>query len=200
ADDPATAGRRDPRQRPFDRQWLRGEPDPVVAARGGRLHGAIVGRYPATRPIDSFGTDGARRIRPRCSVHSPPMSAGSPEDDGELVARVVAQAGPSVLGITVAASNGSGSKRASAVCIGRGQALTTADAVDGAGAITISTVDGRTQRATVVGVDPATDIALLGFEGLTVTRIQVGSAGSLQVGRQVISVGVGRIDQHWVST
>jgi putative serine protease PepD len=122
-------------------------------------------------------------------------------DNAELVARVVAQAGPSVLGLTVAGTNGSGSKRASAVCISKGVALTSADVVGSGGPITISTVgDGRAVKATLIGVDPVTDLALLRFTGLTVPAIQVGSADALQVGRQAISVGVGRVDQHWVST
>ncbi len=122
-------------------------------------------------------------------------------DNAELVARVVAQAGPSVLGVTVAGINGNGPKRASAVCISKGQALTSADVVDGGGTVAISTIDGRrAQKATVVGVDPVTDLALVRFDGLTVPPIQIGSADALQVGRQVISVGVGRVDQHWVST
>jgi S1-C subfamily serine protease len=121
-------------------------------------------------------------------------------DNAELVARVVAQAGPSVLGLTVAGTNASGSKRASAVCISKGVALTSADVVGSGGSITISTVDGRAGKGTLIGIDPVTDLALVRFNGLTVPAIQVGSADALQVGRQVISVGVGRVDQHWVST
>jgi putative serine protease PepD len=121
-------------------------------------------------------------------------------DTAEIVARVVAQAGPSVLGVSVTAGTGKGSKRASAVCIGKGRALTTADVVDGGGTVTVSTVDGRSAKATVVGVDPLTDLALVKFDQLTVPEIQIGSADALQTGRQVISVGMGRVDQHWVST
>ena len=189
---------------PLDRLWVhpaelgaRMRHTLPTSRRGGRewFVGVLAGAIGAMVTVGALAAFGAFDNSPSGTTAKERRA-----DDAELVARVVAQAGPSVLGITVAASNGSGSKRASAVCIGRGQALTSADAVDGAGAVTISTVDGRTQRATVVGVDPATDVALLRFEGLTVTPIRVGSADSLQVGRQVISVGVGRIDQHWVST
>lgn len=118
-------------------------------------------------------------------------------DNAELVARVVAQAGPSVVGIAL--TTATGTRRASGVAIGDGRILTSSDAVEGTGTLTVTTVDGRQASARVAGADPATDLALVRVDQLTLPAARFGSADSLQVGRQVIAVGVG-LDQHWVST
>lgn len=118
-------------------------------------------------------------------------------DNAELVARVVAQAGPSIVGVTLTTM--AGTRRASGVAIGDGRILTSSDVVDGVGTLTVTTVDGRSAPARVAGTDPATDLALVRVDALALPAARFGSADSLQVGRQVIAVGVG-LDQHWVST
>jgi S1-C subfamily serine protease len=181
---PAELGARMRHARPIQtragREWLVG------------LFAGVVGAVVAVGVLAAFGAFD------RTSGNAPTAKERK-ADNAELVARVVAQAGPSVLGVSVAGAAGTSSKRASAVAISKGVALTSADVVTGGGTITISTVDGRAATAAVAGVDPVTDLALVRFE-LTVPVIQIGSADALQVGRQVISVGVGRVDQHWVST
>jgi putative serine protease PepD len=188
---------------PMDRLWVhpaelgarmrRSEP----ASRGGGrvwLVGVVAGAVGAIVTVTVLAVFGA-------FDHSTTTGSAARDrlaDDAELVARVVAQAGPSVVGVTVAAADGV--RHASAVCIGNGQAITSADVLDGGGGITVTTVDGRSRPATVAGLDPATDLAVVRFENLTVPPAKLGSADALQVGRQVIAVGVGRVDQHWVST
>ncbi|MBV8950068.1 MAG: trypsin-like peptidase domain-containing protein [Actinobacteria bacterium] len=189
---------------PMDRLWVhpaelgaRMRNARSIPTRAGRewIVGLVAGAMGALVTVGSLAVFGA--------FDRTTVSAASAKerraDNAELVARVVAQAGPSVLGVTVNAAS-TGYRRASAVCIGKGLAITSADVLDGGGAITISTVDGRSTNASVAGVDPVTDLALLRFSDLTVPAIQMGSADALQIGRQVISVGVGRVDQHWVST
>lgn len=169
-----------------------------LPARAGRewLVGLVAGAVGAMVTVGTLAAFGGLDRTTRITQTAKERRA----DNAELVARVVAQAGPSVLGVTVAGATGTGSRRASAVCIEKGLALTSADVLDGGGSVQISTVDGRATDASIVGTDPVTDLALLRFADLTVPAIQMGSADSLQVGRQVISVGVGRVDQHWVST
>lgn len=192
---------------PMDRLWVHPaelgarmrHARPIATRDGGRqwLVGVVAGAMGAIVTVGVLAVFGAFDRTTVTTQTAKERKA----DNAELVARVVAQAGPSVLGMTVATLDGGGLRRASAVCIGKGQALTSADAVEGGGTVTIATIDGRrAQKATVVGIDPVTDLALVRFEGITVPAIQIGSADALQVGRQVISVGVGRVDQHWVST
>ncbi len=60
-----------------------------------------------------------------------------------------------------------------------------------AGAKTLVTfADGRTAPFTVVGTDPATDIAVVRAEGVSgLTPIALGSSASLRVGQDVVAVG-----------
>src|SRR5689334_22326814 len=98
-------------------------------------------------------------------------------DNAELVARVVAQAGPSVVGIALTTAGGT--RRASGVAIGDGRIITSSDAVDGVGTITVTTVDGRQAPARVAGADPATDLALVRVDQLALPAARFGSADSL---------------------
>ncbi|HEY7136827.1 MAG TPA: trypsin-like peptidase domain-containing protein [Acidimicrobiia bacterium] len=188
---------------PMDRLWVhpaelgaRMRRTAPVARGGGRvwLVGTVAGAVGAIVTVTVLAAFGA--FDP-----STPTSSASRDrlaDDAELVAQVVAQAGPSVVGVTVAAAGGA--RHASAVCIGNGEAITSADVLDGGGPVTVTTVDGRSRPATVAGRDLATDLAVVRFDDLTIPPAKLGSADALQVGRQVIAVGVGGIDQHWVST
>lgn len=188
---------------PLDRLWIHPAElgsrarAPRVSPRGSGREWAIalvagaVGALVTVTTLAAFGTfDG----------HDASQAETTREqraDNAELVARVVAQAGPSVVGIALTTAGGT--RRASGVAIGDGRIITSSDAVDGVGTITVTTVDGRQAPARVAGADPATDLALVRVDQLALPAARFGSADSLQVGRQVIAVGVG-LDQHWVST
>ncbi len=188
---------------PLDRLWIHpAELGPRTrstrpASRGGGREWAIafvagaVGALVTVTTLAAFGA---------FDHHDSSLAESTREqraDNAELVARVVAQAGPSVVG--VALTSASGTRRSSGVAIGGGRVLTSSDAVDGSGTITVTTVDGRSATGQLAGTDPATDLALVRVDQLPLPAARFGSADSLQVGRQVIAVGVG-LDQHWVST
>src|SRR5262245_6780905 len=56
-------------------------------------------------------------------------------------------------------------------------------------ALTVETKDGRTLEATVVGVDSASDLALLKIAPGTLTPLQWGDSGTVRVGQQVWAIG-----------
>ena len=74
-----------------------------------------------------------------------------------------------------------------------GEILTNNHVVAGAGddgSISVSFNDGTTKKATVVGTDPLTDIAVIKAEGVDdLTPASLGKSGDLKVGQTVVAVG-----------
>jgi len=75
----------------------------------------------------------------------------------------------------------------------RGDILTNNHVIDGAttGSITVQFADKKTVKATVVGKDPSTDLALLKVdpEGLDLRPLPLGSSKDVQVGDPTIAIG-----------
>jgi S1-C subfamily serine protease len=55
--------------------------------------------------------------------------------------------------------------------------------------ITVTLSDGRTARATVVGADPQTDLAIIQIDEEGLSPAELGSLGSLPVGAEVVAMG-----------
>lgn len=69
-----------------------------------------------------------------------------------------------------------------------GHLLTTADAVDGADAIAVTFNDGRSAFAQLVGVDRATDLAVLKVDRNDLPSAVLGQVGGLKLGEPAIAV------------
>jgi putative serine protease PepD len=66
---------------------------------------------------------------------------------------------------------------------------------------TVKLQDGRTAAFTLVGKDPATDIAVVRVEGLSgLTPMKIGSSANLRVGQRVVAVGAPLGLQNTVTT
>jgi putative serine protease PepD len=74
---------------------------------------------------------------------------------------------------------------------GKGHIVTAAHVVDGASSITVTFQDGTTRKATLLGKDNATDVAVLSVDasGLTLHPLALGSSASLNVGDPVAAIG-----------
>jgi S1-C subfamily serine protease len=72
-----------------------------------------------------------------------------------------------------------------------GDILTNNHVIDGASKVTVQFADKHTVKATVVGRDPSTDLALLRVngEGLDLTPLPLGSSKDVQVGDPTIAIG-----------
>ncbi len=71
-----------------------------------------------------------------------------------------------------------------------GYILTNHHVIDGADRVTVTLSDGRALRATVVGADPAIDVALLHVVSDTpLTSVPIGQSGALRVGEWVCAIG-----------
>jgi serine protease Do len=106
------------------------------------------------------------------------------------VVSITTETGPSALfhrgrHVSQDSSDGSG-----VVIDQRGIVLTNAHVVERTSRITITLADGRSAEASVLGVAPSLDLAVLaiaGIEGLT--AVEVGSSEDLMLGETVIAIG-----------
>jgi len=73
----------------------------------------------------------------------------------------------------------------------QGHIVTAAHVVDGATSVTVKLEDGTTRKATVLGKDDATDVAVIKIDasGLTLHPLTLGSSASLDVGADVAAIG-----------
>jgi len=99
---------------------------------------------------------------------------------------------PSVVKVNVSGSSGAGS--GSGIILSEdGKILTNNHVVAGAGdngTITVNFNDGTTKRATVIGTDPVTDVAVIQAEGASdLTPASLGKSSSLKVGQAVVAIG-----------
>ena len=99
---------------------------------------------------------------------------------------------PSVVKVNVSGQQGSGT--GSGIVLSKdGEILTNNHVVAGAGdgsSLSVSFNDGTTKKATVVGTDPLTDIAVIKVEDVDdLTPASLGKSGELKVGQAVVAVG-----------
>ena len=99
---------------------------------------------------------------------------------------------PSVVKVNVSGQSGSGT--GSGVVLSKdGEVLTNNHVVSGAGdgsSLSVSFNDGTTKKASVVGTDPLTDIAVIKVEDPSdLTPAAIGKSGELKVGQAVVAVG-----------
>jgi len=141
------------------------------------------------------GTSGAAASAaavPAASAAAPRLTTVA--TSGGLAVEQVAQAAlPSVVSLTVV-SGQSGDTGSGVVLSTDGMILTNnhviAAAASGTGAITASFSDGTTAKATIVGRDPVTDLAVVRVTGKTgLTAAAVGRSADVAVGQQVVAVG-----------
>jgi putative serine protease PepD len=146
----------------------------LLLAGGGGAAGAAI-----THSMDSSNTVS--------NSSSPTVVSNAPIVDRSSLASIAAAVSPSVVSITTANAEGSG-----VVLSADGYILTNnhvaATAQNGQAQITFNS--GKTVKATVVGTDPKTDLAVLkadGVSGLPVAKF--GDSSALQVGDTVLAIG-----------
>src|SRR5256714_8954711 len=106
------------------------------------------------------------------------------------VVSVVDAVGPSVVSIGVNTDTRRGEGRGSGVVISSdGYVLTNSHVIHGATAITASLTDGRRFPASVLGDDPATDLALIRVEAPALPTARLRQSARLRVGQLVIAIG-----------
>jgi S1-C subfamily serine protease len=124
-----------------------------------------------------------------------PAKAGEPPDVELLdaysraVIRVVDLVGPAVVAVARRRGLESGGVGSGAVISAEGYALTNSHVVGGQRRVVVTTHDGDTLDASVVGDDPATDLALLRMAARDLPSAGLGESANLRVGQLVVAVG-----------
>lgn len=115
----------------------------------------------------------------------PPDGEDAPLDAySRAVMGVVARVSPAVVGVSRGRGTGSGF-----FFTPDGYVLTCAHVVDGAREVKISSADGSTQSAVVLGSDPHTDLAVVRAAGEGIAPAELGRSSALQVGQLVVAIG-----------
>ncbi|KUJ65325.1 hypothetical protein ACZ90_49185 [Streptomyces albus subsp. albus] len=108
---------------------------------------------------------------------------------GGSVAAVAKAVSPSI--VEIQADTAGGRSTGSGVVItGDGEIVTNNHVIAGADSIEVRFSDGTRKSASVVGTDPAKDLALIKVRGASGLKTAVlGDSGSVQVGDQVVAIG-----------
>jgi putative serine protease PepD len=109
----------------------------------------------------------------------------APNLDRSSVGGVAEAVLPSVVDISTGEAEGSG-----VIMTSDGQIVTNNHVVQGASQLTVTFSNGKTASATVVGTDPAGDIAVIKAQGVSgLTAAKFGDSDALRVGDTVLAVG-----------
>jgi len=94
-----------------------------------------------------------------------------------------------VVGVAVQAGRGRGGGGSGVLFTPDGYLLTNAHVVAGAKEMRATLTDGSEHPATLVGSDPATDLAVIRIGGNHLPHAELGSSASLRVGQLVVAIG-----------
>jgi putative serine protease PepD len=142
------------------------------------------------------GTNGSSGSSTSTVVASVPAQPASTTATG--LVQLYKDTAPGVVDITVntTSSSGFGDQNATAEGSGfeidaQGHIVTNQHVVDGATAITVRFQSGKTAKATLVGSDPSTDIAVLkvNMPASQLHPLAFGSSSAVQVGEPVAAIG-----------
>ncbi len=125
----------------------------------------------------------------------PANDAAAPKEDDLLdaysraVVGVVEDVGPAVVSIGRTSRRGPSGAGSGVVFTPDGYVLTNAHVVAGAHQLELGFTDGSTSPAQVVGVDHATDLAVVRATGRTLSHASFGRSATLRVGQLVVAIG-----------
>jgi putative serine protease PepD len=154
----------------------------AVALGGGATGAAVTARYV-----------GGRTTTVTTSA-TPADLTGTSSAPTEPLAQVAAAVQPSVVSVTVTTSSG-GDEGSGVILRSDGTILTNNHVVEaaasaGAGGITVKFANGKTADASIVGRDPATDLAIIRAKDVSgLTPATLGSTSTVHVGDTVLAIG-----------
>jgi putative serine protease PepD len=169
----------------------------LAAVGGGAASGVVIA-----------ATGGSGGSPPAATVVQSAATSAVSNGSGLDVGAIYATAGPGVVDITArgvtSASQSQGAfpfgppQQQSETATGTGfvvdaagHVVTAAHVVSGASTVTVKLQDGTTRTATLLGIDNATDVAILKIDpsGLKLHPLTLGSSSSLRVGDNLVAIG-----------
>jgi len=166
---------------------------PAAVLAGALVVGGVAGvggaaGYVALRGDSTSGTSST----PDISASNRSTASNTSNSESSGIESVATKVLPSVVQINVTGSSESGSG-SGIVLTKDGTILTNNHVVAVAGnggSITVNFDDGTAAKATVVGTDPVTDLAVIKAEGVnSLTPAEIGKSSELKVGQGVVAVG-----------
>ncbi|MCW2748598.1 MAG: trypsin [Nocardioidaceae bacterium] len=155
----------------------------------GALIAGLVGGVGGAAAYDALNDDSSGTSSTVSSLQNDAKQTSLPEGTVSKVASTVL---PSVVQINVKGTSEAGSGTG-IIISNDGQILTNNHVVEVAangGSITVSFNDGTTAKATIVGRDPITDLAVISAEGKSgLTPATLGTSDNLTVGQEVVAIG-----------
>jgi putative serine protease PepD len=134
-----------------------------------------------------LGSDGAAPAS--ASPVSTSTSFGTSDTKATDVSAVVRKVLPSVVQVNVTMRNGE-AVGSGVILDSNGKILTNNHVVADATSVTVTLSDGRTVDATVLGTDPASDLAVIQATGVSgLTAATLGNSDDVRVGDEVIAIG-----------
>jgi serine protease Do len=121
-------------------------------------------------------------------AQAPLVQPGGYTADEQVTIGVARRVSPAVvsIGTTTARGEGLGS---GVIIRPNGMILTNAHVVGNARTVDVSLADGRTLDGTVLGRDPALDVAVVRIAGTDLPAAPIGNSDQLQVGQRAIAIG-----------
>ncbi|WP_163508349.1 S1C family serine protease [Fodinicola acaciae] len=158
----------------------------AVAVVAALVTGGVAGAGGAAAVLYATGSTGS----PVVSAAAPVSGSTTPQ---QLISKIAAAVSPSVVSIKVTTSQG-GDEGSGMVVTADGNIVTNnhvvADAANGGGTITVTFANGKSAKATIVGRDPTTDIAVIKVSGVSgLQPVTFVSSSSLHVGDTVVAIG-----------
>jgi putative serine protease PepD len=173
----------------------------TTATKPKRPAGLIVGALAVGAILGGATGAGVAAVAVSSNDHSSSAVTSTPQtitvnnqDDVTTTTAVAAKAGPSVVTISVSASNESGTG-SGVVLTSDGYVLTnthvvTLDGDSASGTIEVTTADGKLYKAKVVGTDPIVDLAVIKLTNASgLQPIEFGDSSNLNVGQKAIAIG-----------
>ena len=150
----------------------------------------------------SFNSDNANSSKQdanNSTTTEAPASSTPPSDARNTpVVQAAKKVGPAIVGITnkavardwfnrqVEVDNGTGS---GVIFRSDGYIVTNNHVIDGAKDITVALSDGRTLKASLVGADPYTDLAVIKVDAENLPTAEFGDSDDIMVGEPAIAIG-----------
>ncbi len=132
---------------------------------------------------------GAVQLRALPSPEAPVTDDEALDAYSRAVIRVVEEVGPAVVSIARTSERGPAGAGSGVVFTPDGYVLTNAHVAAGAHQLELGFTDGSTTPGRVVGVDHATDLAVVRAAGPTLKHAAFGDSSSLRPGQLVVAIG-----------